>query len=153
MKKRKRVLYAFALVGAIWIAFSLRKVGWESDFGRPWHIDIEETISGIDEIPKTYRSRFRSLGEYQNFVRQMSNGLSVTLYDDKTASMNGGWAGSVKPVWQEDDDFDYWIYTRSFLSAGVGHGFTRRSAQTARLTYQLEWNENTATRECLVLRR
>lgn len=83
----------------------------------------------------------------------MSGGLTVTLYDNKTASMTGGWTGSVTPVWREDDDFDYWIHTRNFLSAGVGHGFTRRSARTAHLKYQLEWNENVATREVLVLRR
>ena len=153
MKKWNRILLILAAVIALWIPFELGKETWSSDFGDPWVVDIDASLARINEIPGAYDGKFTSLEEYKEFVRKKADGLTFVIHENGTASMSEGWFGSSEQVWREDDDFDYWIYTRTYMSAGVGHGFTRVSARTAQLKYQLEWSENVATREHLVLQR
>jgi hypothetical protein len=153
MNQRKRLLVILISASLLWIAFSLRKLGWESDFSRPWQVDIEASVKRVDTVPERYKSRFKSLDEYRRFVRGRANGLRLVLYKNGSAAMTGGWLGGTKARWKPDEDFDYWIYTGNIFVTGVGHGFERTSARTARLKFQLEWDENVATREFLILRR
>jgi hypothetical protein len=153
MKKWKRLLVILLSASFLGIAFSLRKVGWESDFNRPWQVDIDASVKRIDAVPDRYQSRFKALDDYKNFVRGRANGLRLVLYKNGTAAMTGGWSGGTKARWKEDKDFDYWIHTGNVFVTGVGHGFDRTSARSARLKFQLEWDENVATREFLILRR
>jgi len=126
-------------------AYGLRKLGWESDFGRPWRVDTEASVAGIRSVPDHFSHRFRSLDEYKDFVRGTICGLTLRIHENGT-----------QLVWRKDDDFDYWLNTKGnwfFPIATIGHGFDRVSSRTARLKFQLEWDEDMATREFLVLRR
>ena len=121
-----------------------------------WVVDIDASTERIQEIPDKFKGRFSTLEQYKQFVREAANDLTITLHTDNTAKITGGWYGSTnKARWRTDDDFDYWIQTGGGYLGGalVGHGFNRTSLNTAELKYQLEWNENVATREWLVLRR
>jgi hypothetical protein len=151
----RRLVLMVAVAIVIWSAYALRKLGWDSDFGRPWRVDIEASVSKIDRVPDRFRNRFASVDEYKNHVRNLARGLTLTIYENGTASLGRGGSRSTAMKWRKDDDFDYWLNTQGswlFPVAGVGHGFERVSSHTARLKFQLEWDENVATRQYLVLR-
>ncbi len=156
MKMPKRAVLIVAAVIVVWCGYSLRKLGWASDFGVSWRVDIEASVSKIDRVPDQFRHRFTSVEDYKNYVRNRASGLTLTIYENGTASLGQSGSRSTALVWRKDDDFDYWLNTKGswlFPVASVGHGFERVSSNTARLKFQLEWNENAATREFLLLRR
>lgn len=156
MKMPKRTILTVAVVIAVWSAYSLRKLVWASDFGSPWRVDIEASVSKIDRVPDQFTNRYSSVEDYKNYVRNLARGLTLTIYDNGTASLGHSGSKSIALVWRKDDDFDYWLNTKGswlFPTASVGHGFDRVSSHTAHLKYQVEWSENIATREVLLLRR
>lgn len=148
------------MIGVVGIAaccaYPLRKLGWESDFGRPWEVDLEESVSKIKRVPDPFSQRFSTVDDYRNYVRERVRGLTLTIHDNGTASLIQGADGYTHLVWRRDGDFDYWLNTKGswlFPVASMGHGFDRTSSRRARLKFQLEWSESSAAREFIVLRR
>jgi hypothetical protein len=156
MKKSKLAVLILALAIAVGGAYTLRKLRWDSDFGSPWMVDVEASVSKIESVPEQFRSRYASVDEYKNYVRELTRGLTLTINENETASLGHSGSRSIALVWRKDDNFDYWLNTKEFWllpTGSVGHGFQRVSSHTARLKYQLEWSEDVATREFLLLRR
>jgi hypothetical protein len=124
----------------------------KSDFDTTWVVDVEASLARMTEVPSSTNSRYRSLDEYKDYVKRQVNGLQVILHSDRKVTIKGGWDSTTNATWIKDDNFEYWIYKSQFMSAGVGHGFKRTAPDEAELKFQIEWTENSATREYLVMR-
>lgn len=154
MKRSKRALLIGVVAIVASIAYMLLKR--ESDFGRPWQVDIEASVSKIEVVPDIFKNRYPSVDAYRDYVRERGRGLTLTIYENGTAALGRGEGAGINLVWREDDHFDYWLTTKSswlFSGPVVGHGFDRVSSDTASLKFQLEYSESLATREFLHLRR
>ena len=154
MKRFKRTLLIGVVAIVASIAYMLLKR--ESDFGRPWQVDIEASVSKIEVVPDIFKNRYPSVDAYRDYVRELGRGLALTIYANGTATLRSGDGEDINLVWREDDHFDYWLTTKNswpFWGPVVGHGFDRVSSDTARLKFQLEYSESRATREFLHLRR
>ena len=154
MKKVACLVMMVAIVSAVWFNFRPEESEWESDFGKPWRVDLEASLEQIEAVPDQFAERFPSLEAYRDRVRKLIRGLSLTIHDDGTATMRQS-GSDLRLVWQKHNDFDYWLQTNHSLfsvAPTMGHGFERVSADSARLKFQLEWSENKATKEFLVLR-
>jgi hypothetical protein len=47
----KRAILIVAAASVVWCAYSLRKLGWDSDFETQWWVDVEASASKIDRVP------------------------------------------------------------------------------------------------------
>lgn len=122
-----------------------------------WKVNWEKAPV-IETIPERYKFRFKTLEDYRKYVTQRAMGLVLNIQANQTAVLRYGDGKSENYRWeiyQKAPKHDIWLQTNPhFLSsASIGHGFKVSGANTATLLFQLEWDEDAATRVQLVMER
>lgn len=156
MKKLAPFIYAFILlvivVAAIVVAWK-RERPVDPVYGITWKVDLDESLKKISKVPSTHEHKYKSLESYKNYVGKSAKDLTLTIHSNKKATIKGSWFSGNYRWYTPDDDYDYWIHRGGTFTAGMGHGFNRVSYGTAHLSYTIEFHEDYATRETLILKR
>jgi len=118
-----------------------------------WKVNWEKTAPTIQAVPQTFTHRVKTAEEFREFVADRANGLVLEIQPTNSAVMYKPSGESQKLVWRSDTKYDIWLEQKIFMSASIGHGFKISGANTAILTFQIEWNENVATRVQLFMER
>jgi hypothetical protein len=118
-----------------------------------WKVNWENSAPAIQEVPSMFSSRVKSVEEFRNLVAQRANGLVVEIYPDHTAVFHYP-TERAKLVWDlEGERHDVWLQQKFSFMVAIGHGLKVTGPDTATLKYQVEWNEDAATRVFLLLER
>lgn len=126
-----------------------------------WKVNWDKTPA-ITSIPEYYRStsRFKSVEEYRDFVTNRTKGLVFEIKTNNTATLRYASGKSETYSWEASPQapkYDIWLQTYphrlSFVSVGHGLKVSDTDPNTAMLTFQIEWDENVATRIPLVMER
>ncbi|MBN8419233.1 MAG: hypothetical protein J0L73_09975 [Verrucomicrobia bacterium] len=118
-----------------------------------WKVNWEKTEPTIRAVPETFTNRIQTVEDFKKLVAKGAKGLVLDIQPSNTAVMHHPSGSSLKLTWSEDTKYDIWVEQRFFMTAGIGHGFTVSGANTAKLNFQIEWNENVATRVPLIMER
>lgn len=118
-----------------------------------WKVNWEKTEPTIQLVPETFTNRVRTVEDFKKLVAKGAQGLVLDIQPSNTAVLHHPSGGRQKLTWSKDSKYDIWVEQRFFMTAGIGHGFTVSGPDTAKLNFQVEWNENVATRVPLIMER
>jgi len=118
-----------------------------------WTVDWDQPPT-IRVVPEKYARRFRTVEEYRLFVADRAKGLKLEIRPDHRAMLQYADGDKHGYYWRavRNKRYDLWIQAPN-VEASIGHGFKTLGANAALLTFQLEWDENVATRVPLKMTR
>jgi hypothetical protein len=154
-----RLMKTFLSTSIFLIVFVLTAVAENTttNFVGVWKVNWEKTPA-VKALPQPNVYFFKTVDEYRQYVTRRAKGIVLDIQTKNTAVLRYANGKSEKYSWERSklpEKYDIWLQTwPHFLSgASIGHGFKVSDTNTAIFTFQLEWNENVATRVPLVMER
>ena len=139
------------------LAFAAGAADSTNSFFGVWQVDWGKAPV-IERVPERYAVYFKTVDAYREYVARRAKGLVLDIRTNQTAVLRYADGKSESYRWgisPQAPKYDIWLQTwphrLSFVS--VGHGFKVSGTNTASLLFQLDWDEDVATRVPLVLER
>ncbi|MCE9519757.1 MAG: hypothetical protein K8R87_09430 [Verrucomicrobia bacterium] len=127
-----------------------------NSFVGTWKVNWEKTPV-VEKLPE-HAYGFKTVEEFREHVARRANDLILDIQTNQTAVLRYADGKIERYQWEispQAPKYDVWLQTwpHRFSYASVGHGFKVSGTNTAIFTFQLEWNEDVATRVPLVMER
>lgn len=149
----KSLLVVGVLVGVVGLFIFMNAKADPATLMGSWKVNWEKTASTIHAVPSTHADRYASVEEFRKKVSGLARGLVLEIQPSQKALLHWPSGSKTKLEWRPGEEHDLWLQQRIFMSASIGHGFTKTGGNTGILLFQLDYSESVATRVELIVER